>query len=342
MGTRSSNIAMKKVAIKNGFEHNSQYGQIDSEIIQYKKLIPIVSQNTESKIPSLIFGTRVIGIVANDSGGANQIYYLIKQIKKPVLAYLKGPASNIFKNGNIQYTPIKKFSDLKKCDLVVTGSGWMTDLEFNAIKFCEESNIPSLTVLDHWVNFKSRFSRKFEIVPNMLAVTNKIAFKFAEQDFQDIPIWLIPDFQLESYRLRLTNKPSGDKVLVLLEPNSGLSNDFYITRHMEFEIINKAIFFNNKEGCDGVIIRPHPSKNGFDSRLKNFITNFNDISISSNNKLEDDLVDAKLVLGFNSYGLYLSSMSGIKTYSYFANSFGHWTNSYPEILPIFNNSKFKN
>ena len=129
-------------------------------------------------------------------------------------------------------------------------------------------------------------------------------------------------------------KSTQKKILVLLEPNSNLSNDFSIDFGMEIEIVEKALQINKKEGYDGLIIRPHPSKLATEFNLEKLAKIDSCITVSTNFYLEDDLRVSILVLGFNSYGLYLSSMSGIETKSYFTGSSNHWTNHWPQITSI--------
>ena len=334
IGTRSSNISMKKVAVKNNFNLDLQFAESDTEIVYYKRIIPPINKTHTPVLPEFIHGAKLIGVAANDAGGAQQVYSLMEKLNKPFVALLNGPAIDIFDKGNVEFKALNIDSDLIKCDLIITGSGWMSDLEFNALKICEESNIPSLTILDHWVNYKARFNRNFEINPNMLAVTNTNALELAKKDFPNTPILLIPDYQLEGYRTEINREFTPSKILILLEPNSSISDEFNIDLDMESEIIRKAVLINQKNFYGGVVIRPHPSTQSYNLHVKNLIETNTCVSISSNSNLVDDLKFTKIVLGFSSYGLYLSSMCGIETYSYFANMTGHWTNSFPKILSL--------
>lgn len=334
VGTNISNRAMQGVAISNGLYPNLLFGTSETGMIQYKKLISPLSEAQTPMIPPFINSAKTIGIAANDVGGAQQIYNLMKTLDKPFVALLNGPAIKVFENGNINYQLLKSESDLLECELVITGSGWMSNLEFNVLRLCQLNLIPCLTILDHWVNYRARFSRDFDLVPNMLAVTNQLALSFAKKEFLKTPIFLIPDFELIEYQLQINQALKRDKVLVLLEPNSGLSDYFLIHLDMELEIINKALIINQEKGYSGVIVRPHPSTLSLNSKILDLINNIESISISSNVSLKDDFKVANVVAGFSSYGLYLSSLSGIETYSYFAKDTKHWTNFYPQILPL--------
>jgi hypothetical protein len=168
----------------------------------------------------------------------------------------------------------------------------------------------------------------------MLAVTNLFALDLAKKYFPRIPVWLIPDFELAELRKLIIKSTDRKKILVLLEPYTVLQDSFSIDQSKVIELIEKACKINKIEKLDGVIVRAHPSSKFQDSDLRIFKAICNNVSISSNLKLKEDLQNSAKVLGFSSYGLYLSSMSDIDTYSYFANYTGHWTNQFPSIKSL--------
>ena len=71
-------------------------------------------------------------IVAYDAGASHLILSFINHFKISAKYYLKGPAIKIFKKKKTDQS-LEKL--IKKNDIIVTGSGWQSDLEVRAIKY---------------------------------------------------------------------------------------------------------------------------------------------------------------------------------------------------------------
>ena len=55
--------------------------------------------------------------------------------------------------------------------VLISGTGWQSDLEHISRKLAYGKGIPSVGVLDHWVNYLPRFERRAEVVlPDQLWV----------------------------------------------------------------------------------------------------------------------------------------------------------------------------
>jgi hypothetical protein len=219
-----------------------------------------------------------------------------------------------------------------ECDLIITGSGWMSDLEITAIKEAKLRDIPCVTVLDHWVNYLERFGQDEECLPQILAVTNSVALQIAQEKFPNKVVWLLPDFQLESYQKEFKrNGRSPTGILILLEPTSASNSIFAINYDLIAKLIESAFSIKEARGLDKVLIRPHPSQVG-DSRLLSTLKEIpGEFEISKSASLIKDLEGSKVVLGLSSYALYISAMCGIDTYSCFAGMKGHWTERFSNI-----------
>ena len=69
--------------------------------------------------------------------------------------------------------------------VVITGTGWSSDLEHQARKLAFSRNIPSVAVLDHWVNYRERFKRNgTSQLPGELWVSDAEAATFG---FPNVP-----------------------------------------------------------------------------------------------------------------------------------------------------------
>ncbi len=334
IGTSKNNLGMRKVAESCGFQLRVAGQDSDTSVVVYYKRILKKEESESPEIPAVIKWAKTIGIAANDAGGAEQIAWLVRQLDCKILGLLQGPAIKIFKNHDVHFDTITSISQLEKCDLVLTGSGWMSTLENEVIEGCRSAGIPSITVLDHWSNYQQRFNRKPIATPQMLLVTNSYAQLLAEHNFPGAPIWRIPDFQVEEYKSQLKSSQLKNRVLVLMEPTPALENEFLFGERERFHLVLEAIKLNFERKLAGVIVRLHPSQRIEDSEFQIIQSRFPHIEFSTSSELLEDLSVSKVALGFSTYALYISAMCGIESRSYFKLASGHWTCNFTEILPL--------
>ena len=146
-------------------------------------------------------------------------------------------------------------------------------------------------------------------------------------------MWLLPDFQIERYQRAIKHLERAPTcALILLEPTSTSDSMFTINNKVIEKLIESAISVKRARGLSSVVIRPHPSQID-DPSIADKLNKFSgEFEISMGASLVEDLEDSQVVLGLNSYALYISAMCGIETYSYFAGRIGHWTTYFPKIL----------
>ena len=335
IGSNKENFAMHKVAKKLNFQMGCSNAPDVNPNVQFFRKIPKLDSSSPPAIPDFILNARSIGVAAHDAGGAEQISWLLRNLPQNVLAYIDGPAKQIFKNSEISFERVDQLSELMECGLIITGSGWMSQLEVTTIKEAKLRDIPCITVLDHWVNYLERFGEDGESQPQILAVTNSIALQMAQEKFPNGVVWLLPDFQIESYQEAVRHvKAFPDCVLILLEPTSSSNSIFAINNEVIENLIESAISLKRIRGLSSVVIRSHPSQM-IDPSLADKLKRFpGEIEISNTSSLLEDLKVSEVVLGLSSYALYISSQCGIATHSYFASRTGHWTNYFPKILEV--------
>lgn len=326
-------IAFIAVAMNHGFTldgDNSNDGRV-----RLAHRLPRLSFGNVPVIPDFITNASTIGIAAYDAGGAEQITWLLRNVAAKVYAYVEGPAKKIFENSGVSFSPVDQISNIMKCDLIITGSGWMSQTELSAIMEAKIREIPCITILDHWTNYLERFRRAEFVKPQALAVMNYNALELAQKEFPNSVVWLLPDFQVMSYQDKIRRKvKSPDCVLIILEPILNTNSKFAINENLIEELIHAAINVKRKKRLSKIIIRPHPAQiNGVPSQI-NFNKYSEDFEMSKEVSLLSDLEVSKVVLGMNSYALYISTMCEIDTYSTFAKRKHHWTQKFPKISQI--------
>ena len=140
--------------------------------------------------------TLPFGVVCNDAGGANQIISMLKSWKwTPSFARIEGPALDLWRVALPELCPITDdFSWLDRVSFLITGTGWASNLEYNARYHAKQIGLTTIAVLDHWINYAERFCRNGEVVlPDVLWVVDSYAEELAKKKFPQIPVFLKPD-----------------------------------------------------------------------------------------------------------------------------------------------------
>ena len=335
IGLSKSNMGMQKVARNLNFEVSPALDDVDCSYIKFVRKIPIMNYLNSPYVPQFILNAKKIGVAANDAGGAEQIVWLLKNLECYASAYISGPAIKIFNQGQINFNKISNLEFLNDFDLIITGSGWMTDLEKETIKFANQRSIPCITILDNWVNYLARFGENQLFYPNILAVTNCQALLMAQKIFPNKLVWHLPDFQLKYYQNLISKDDTDSKNLLVIAEPTMIENELSNVSIEDFErLITSAISIKTEENLEKVFVRPHPSQEDnilFDQILEKFSE---EIEVLNNTALIDDLKNSKIVIGINSYVLYIAALSGIKTYSLFSGKNYHWTNLFSQISSI--------
>lgn len=217
----------------------------------------------------------MLAVISHDAGGAEILSSYIRQQGLSCLYVLEGPAQKVFerKLGPVQSISLE--AALNQASSVLCGTSWQSDLEFNAIKRAQALGKRVVVFLDHWVNYRERFTRGTEIhLPDEIWVGDSIA--------QDLVTELLPgthsvlinnpyfeDLRQELSLLTPSQKMDAEKlsVLYVCEP---------VSEHMKLQHGNKRhLGYVEQEALKHflahadtlgkpvgrIVIRPHPSEN---------------------------------------------------------------------------------
>lgn len=264
--------------------------------------------------------------VCHDAGTAQIITaWLQEEHLKNNFFYFKGPAYKIIKKkfNNIKFKEpnenlIQNY--IKKSHTVICGTGWQTSIEYDAISLAKFEGKKTIAVLDHWVNYKSRFIRKNKfILPDEIWVTDKFALKYAKKIFTKVKITLKKNYYLEKeVNLILSKKNEqiklkNQQLLYLCEP---MRNTWGKTTQGEFQALK--YFFKNikKIGIKketNICLRLHPSEN------KDKYIEFKDLYpniIFSNGEIDltHEIINSEYIVGCQSYAMVLALKSEKKVY----------------------------
>ncbi len=258
----------------------------------------------------------MIGIISHDAGGAEILSSYVLHQKNLKFSYaLEGPAINIFeqKLGSLKIENYQKV--VKQSSKILCSTSWESNLEFNAIKLSNSFGKYSVALLDHWVNYKERFTRLDQIIlPNAIWVSDSIAKDLAEKIFINNPVRLINNFFLEDIKKELilnrlsNNIASSSSILYVCEPKR---------KHAQMQHGDETYWGYTEETAlryflsnihslrlvlEKIIIRPHPSEsaNKYHWLLNEFRL---PIEFSNGKSLVEDVSASDIIVGCESMAL---------------------------------------
>ena len=324
IGTNIENIAMQNIAKKLDFVEFKSEDLSESCLVYFKR-----NEHAKSVydfLPEEFGDAKQIYVASCDAGAANQLHELLGKLNSDYRMMLDGPAIRILANRGFNEIQSNDYRDILQCDLLLTGSGWMSSLERDAVKFARKCKVPSYCLLDHFVNYRSRFGDAPWEIPDGFLTTNKFAFKKAKEVWATHGHYQIPDFQIARIQERIFSRLNSGLIgLFVLDL---VSNDNAAT-YIE-STINAVKQIKCRYSNDVVIqFRLHPAQHDPDlliSQLKSIIGGSPSFSNSS---LEDDLIRSRFVVGTNSYALYIANSVGLKTYITNLNESNEWITEIP-------------
>ena len=270
-----------------------------------------------------------IGFVSHDAGGAEILSSIAMRIKSQIFALTTGPAINIYKR-KISNSYILTLEKIPSLDLLITSTSWKSKLEIDAILIAKNHGIRTITYLDHWINYRSRFmdNAKNYILPDEIWVGDKYALKLAQKCFPDVDIisrsnLYLADIKDEYNNLFLSCKiqpHSQYDMLYVSEPIDKMCKSLYnneryygYTQHDAIDYMLKCLSKSKKKYR--VLLRRHPSEKEsiFTNLLKNRVNH--DLTISNGTSLLEDLIQSKAVVGCQSMALIVGLECNMSAYT---------------------------
>ena len=169
-------------------------------------------------------------MVAHDAGAARLLFSWLQPLQRQLRFFVQGPALQILEKERPDINACERLEAcLDRRQLLLTGTGWSSDLEHRARMCAAQRNIPSIAVLDHWVNYQERFEREGRIaLPDGIWVADAEASTLARKQFPELPVQELPNHWLNQLiadvmRSRSTHEThkhqrAAGNLLYLLEP----------------------------------------------------------------------------------------------------------------------------
>ncbi len=213
-------------------------------------------------------------MISHDAGGAEILSSYVRHQKLECLYVLEGPALKIFRRklGAVETCGLEEA--MRKSTSILCGTSWQSDLEFNAIKQARSLGKRTIAFLDHWVNYRERFTRSGEtFLPDEIWVGDAMAEIMAKELFPGTTIRLVEnpyvnDIRQELAAVQIQHETSSDGIAVLYvcEPvREHALLRFGNERHWGYVEEEALRYFlaniaSLGSPIDRVLIRPHPSE----------------------------------------------------------------------------------
>lgn len=267
-----------------------------------------------------------VAIVCHDAGAANHV---IAWVKNGLLVgerrvVMEGPARKLWLNNGMDDADLyPSLSEaLGSAASLVSGTGWGSDLEHDARVLAGKLGLPSAAVLDHWVNYMSRFERQGVLqYPDELWVTDPYAYAIAKREFPGIAVCLMKNAYVDGLVRNISDvsrSPDSHEaqVLYVLEParsdwgRPGTSGEF---QALDYFIRNIDLLGMGEK--PEIVLRPHPSDQI--GKYDQWMTAHPEFCIRLDNSsdLALAIAHAQCIVGCQTYAMVVALAAGKKVVS---------------------------
>jgi hypothetical protein len=268
-------------------------------------------------------------VVCHDAGAAEVVSAYVKEHSKKFnfVCLVAGPAIKVFKRKSlfklaISLTQANKLLTTKGAvSFVLTGTGWGSPLELDAIKLAKKHGIKTVAYLEHWVNLRERFSYPNKMwkqnLPDEFWAGNKYTKALAEKFIKQIPCKLVPNLYYKEMRKeyqKVKKQVIGKarNILFVSQPikvGRGPKNHDHLFKFSEFDVLESILnYASDKELNNAVVIGYHPSekKDKFRQLIKKYSGEVTIIK-ESGSRLKD-IAEARAIVGISSTILVIASL----------------------------------
>jgi hypothetical protein len=271
-----------------------------------------------------------LALVCHDAGASRLIFEWIRadatkqsNATSNWCLLTQGPAVKLWSEYNLpQVRQCQTIHEvLSGAQVLISGTGWASNLEYDSIRAARQLGIKSIAVIDHWTNYRQRFIRNgIEVLPDELWVTDEYAKRLAEHEFKNVKVVQMPNLFLErlvqEVRSNDHQKSVGNNILYLLEPIRDAWGDGVINGEFEaldFFIENIEVLGMNSDLS--IRLRPHPSDpmdkyNKWISKQENL-----KVILDKSPTLAESIMWSDVVVGCQTYAMVVALEAGKQVFS---------------------------
>ncbi len=262
----------------------------------------------------------MIAVVCHDAGGAELVSSFVRREGGPWRAALAGPAVSVFARKLMPVASDSLTAVVAGADRLICGTSWPATLEWEALGLARDHSVPSVAILDHWVNYRRRFVRDGVLrLPDEVWVCDAAAHARAVAELPEARVRQIDNPYRQDVLEALQAIPapspaSGRSVLYVTEPTADaatrLHGDPRYWGYTEEEALRGfltrlAVWGPVRE----VVVRPHPTEDAAKYRwVEDDFPGL--VRVSDAAPLLEQLTHADLVAGCNSMAMVVATWAG--------------------------------
>ena len=266
---------------------------------------------------------------AQDPSSGNIVSVLVKKIKNTELKILGSKESKkIFIKEKISFLDVdqedkifnfEQIVEEFRPDLIVTGASVGDTIDRKAILLAREKKVPSVSILDFWVNYVERYSNldngdKLVFLPDYVFIPDKLAKEdMIKLGFPEEKLVITGNPYFDTFT-QSTKK--GDYILYISQTKPTLEKD-NVEFNFEPRVLDDLLEFLSKG--QKLVIRLHPKDNikDFENYLKN--KNREDIILDQDSNLDELIDESKIIIGISSIVLLQAALKKKIVISYIPN-----------------------
>lgn len=212
-----------------------------------------------------------VALVSHDAGGAEILSSWLNRAHCPASVVVAGPAESIFRRKCPQAELLSLDEALAKSTWVLSGTGWQSGFERQAIARGRALGKKTVAFLDHWVNYRERFDEGGRsVLPDEIWVGDVDAERIARPLFEQTPVFLKSNPYVDDLLTEIANKHTAEsesvmnRILYVCEPIADHARARFGNEHHWGYTEQDALrfFLNNVTTlglpADAITIRPHP------------------------------------------------------------------------------------
>lgn len=256
-----------------------------------------------------------LAVAAHDAGAANLIFaWLAQRPDLAVSAVVAGPAEALWRARFPNRPTLDLDTALDGAAMLLSGTGWASDLEHRSRAAAAAREIRSVAVVDHWVNYRPRFQRAdAEQLPDEIWVTDRWAADIARREFGSLPVVEQPNAYLAEQVAAIAPCPTAPALLYIGEP---ARSDWGRGTPGEFQAIDwlRAHLMETGLPDDAPVrLRPHPSESA--GKYDTLFASDPRWSLDTSASLADAISSANCVAGMGSYAMVVALAAGRRVFS---------------------------
>ncbi len=231
---------------------------------------------------------------------------------------MQGPAARLWEQAFGRPAPCASpQAALDGAALLLSGTGWASDLEHESRALARAAGIKSIALLDHWVNYPHRFEREGKLVlPDEIWVTDEDAMRLAQECFPGQQLNQVENWYLKQQLAKLAkpNIHAQPELLYLAEPiridwGRGKPGEFQALEYFASKLPQLGLPLNLQ-----IRLRPHPSDAPDKYQAWMQMHAELPLELDRSPTMADALARASWVAGCESYGLALALAAGRRVF----------------------------